>query len=130
LKERLVTLGLALAALVLFYILFLPKPAAPDAAPELPLSTELRPNGYQAAWRWLKSQQIPVTALHERYDRLLKDSVSPGGNRLFAGSLSAIRTGNVLLTTLPATPGRRARSLDARSVGRAWQHADRDARAR
>jgi hypothetical protein len=115
LKERLVTLGLALAALVLFYILFLPKPAAPDAAPELPLSTELRPNGYQAAWRWLKSQQIPVTALHERYDRLLKDSVSPGGNRLFAGSLSASRTGNVLLTTLPQqlpVGGREASMLD------------------
>jgi Domain of unknown function (DUF4350) len=115
LKERLVTLGLALAALVLFYILFLPKPAAPDAAPELPLSTELRPNGYQAAWRWLKSQQIPVTALHERYDRLLKDGVSPGGNRLFAGSLSANRTGNVLLTTLPhrlPAGGREASMLD------------------
>lgn len=114
-KERLITLGLALAALALFYILFLPKPASPEAAPELPLSTELRPNGYQAAWRWLESQRIPVTALHERYDRLLKDSVAPGGNRLFAGSLAASRTGNVLLTTLPhqlPAGGREASMLD------------------
>jgi hypothetical protein len=97
----LVTFGLALAALTLFYILFLPKPASPEAAPELPLSTELRPNGYQAVWRWLESQHIPVIALHERFDRLLKDSISPGGNRSSGGSVAASRMGNVLLTTLP-----------------------------
>lgn len=88
-KERLVTLGLALAALALFYLLFLPKPVPAENAPELPLSSELRPNGYQAAWRWLKSQAIPVTALHERYDRLRADT----------GGASA--AGNVLVTTLP-----------------------------
>ena len=88
-KERLVTLGLALGALALFYILFLPKPASEDAAPALPLSTEMRPDGYLAAWRWLTAESIPVAALHERYDGLL------------AGSASQAATGNVLLTILP-----------------------------
>ncbi len=88
-KDRLITLCLALAALMLFYILFLPKPAPADAGPALPLSTELRPDGYQAAWRWLKSEGIPVAALHERYDRLLDDN----GSRPSSG--------NILMTTLP-----------------------------
>ncbi len=96
-KERLVTLGLALAALALFYVLFVPKPVPAQNEPALPLSTELRPDGYQAAWRWLKSEGIPVTALHERYDRL------------FTGNVSPSLTGNILLTTLPhklaARPG-------------------------
>jgi hypothetical protein len=89
LKERLVTLGLALGALGLFYVLFLPKPKPPELAPALPLSTESRSSGYLALWRWLKSQGVPVAALHERYDRLL------------AGSASPKPTGNILLTTLP-----------------------------
>ena len=88
-KDRLVTLGLALGALALFYVLFLPKPAPADSEPALPLSTELRPNGYQAAWRWLKSERVSVAALHERYDQL------------FTGSASPSPTGNILLTTLP-----------------------------
>jgi len=89
LKERLVTFGLALGALALFYALFLPKPAPGDGAPALPLSSESRASGYQAAWRWLKVERIPVTALHERYDHLGMRSVSP------------TPTGNILLTTLP-----------------------------
>lgn len=83
------TLGLALGALALFYFLFLPKPTPEEAGPALPVSTELRADGYQAAWRWLKSEGIPVVALHERYDRLL------------TGNLTRSRTGNILLTTLP-----------------------------
>jgi hypothetical protein len=89
LKERLVTLGLALCALALFYVLFLPKPPPADSLPPMPLSTESGPSGYQAAWRWLKAERIPVFALHERYDRLNADSAR----------LSS--SGNLLLTTLP-----------------------------
>jgi hypothetical protein len=89
LKERLVTIGLALGALFLCYALFMPKPHADEAAPPRPLSTELAPSGYQAAWRWLSAEHIPVVALHERFDRL---------NR--AGMTKSL-TGNVLLTTLP-----------------------------
>jgi hypothetical protein len=89
LKERLVTLGLALCALALFYVLFLPKPAPQDNLPAMPLSSESGPNGYQAAWRWLKAERTPVFALHERYDAL---------NAARARFSSA---GNLLLTTLP-----------------------------
>jgi Domain of unknown function (DUF4350) len=89
LKERLVTVGLALGALFLCYALFVPKPHSGEAAPPRPLSTELAPSGYQAAWRWLAAQHIPVVALHEHFDRL---------NR--AGITESL-VGNVLLTTLP-----------------------------
>jgi len=81
-------LGLALCALALFYALFLPKPAPANDSPALPLSTESSPSGYQAAWRWLKAERIPMFALHERYDRLNTDA-------RFSS------TGNLLLTTLP-----------------------------
>jgi hypothetical protein len=84
-----VTLGLAFCALALFYVFFLPKPPPPGALPAMPLSTESGSNGYQAAWRWLRAQRIPVLALRERYDRL-NSTDAP-----FAP------TGNVLLTTLP-----------------------------
>jgi hypothetical protein len=70
LKERLVTLGLAIAALFLCYALFLPKPAAEASAPSRPLSTGQGPAGYQAAWRWLDAEHVPVVALHDRFDHL------------------------------------------------------------
>jgi hypothetical protein len=87
-KERLTTLGLALAALVLVYILFLPKPLSPDAAPARPLSTEMRPDGYQVIWRWLQAEHVPEVALRERYDRLALNYPQREG-------------GNVLITSLP-----------------------------
>jgi hypothetical protein len=87
-KERLVTLGLAIAALFLCYALFLPKPPPEDLAPPRPLSTDAGAAGYLAAWRWLNADHVPVMALHDRFDHL------PG-----AGAVGA--TGNVLLTTLP-----------------------------
>jgi hypothetical protein len=89
LKERLVTLGLALCALALVYVLFLPKPKPAENSPSMPLSTESGPNGYHAVWRWLKAERIPVVALHERYDRL-SSAAAPHSS-----------AGNVLLTTLP-----------------------------
>jgi hypothetical protein len=88
LKERLVTLGLAACALALFYVLFLPKPTPPSNTAAMPLSTETGPYGYQAAWRWLHAERIPVLTLRERYDRLNRADVFKP-------------TGNVLLTTLP-----------------------------
>jgi hypothetical protein len=96
-KERLVTFGFALAALLLFYALFVPKPAPPENRPTLPLSSEAGADGYQAAWRWLQEQRIPVVALHDRYDRLT------------TAELHLKPTGNVLLTTLPHKLPSRAR---------------------
>jgi hypothetical protein len=88
LKERLITLGLAIAALFFCYALFLPKPPAENLAPPRPLSTESGEAGYQAAWQWLKAEHIPVIALRDRFDQLSpRNAPRP--------------TGNVLLTTLP-----------------------------
>lgn len=87
-KERLTTLGLALGALALFYVLFLPKPRPAGGAPALPLSSEAGPGGYLAAWRWLEAERIGVIELHDRYDRLRAGRVGSA-------------TGNLLLTTLP-----------------------------
>jgi hypothetical protein len=88
LKERLVTFGLAIAALFLCYALFLPKPPPETGAPPRPLSTDPGAAGYQAAWQWLEAEHIPETALRERFDHL--------------SALKSLRaSGNVLLTTLP-----------------------------
>jgi len=88
LKDRLVTLMLAVGAFALFYVFFVPKPPDPQSV-ALPLSTESGDDGYQAIWRWLRAQNIPVSALHEPYTRL---SAEPA---LFPSR------GNVLITTLP-----------------------------
>jgi hypothetical protein len=99
-KDRLITLGLALGALALFYVLFLPKPEPAGKLPPLPLSTESGKSGYQALWRWLNAEHIPALALHERYDQL-NSSGAP-----FKPA------GNVLVTTLPhKLPARPLESL-------------------
>ncbi len=87
-KERLVTLSLAAGALLLCYALFFPKPPANSQAPARPISSELGPSGYQAAWRWLAAERVPVAAWRERFDRLTSDTARSA-------------SGNVLLTTLP-----------------------------
>jgi hypothetical protein len=87
-KERLVTLGLAIAALFLCYALFLPKPPPEDLAPPRPLSTDAGAAGYLAAWRWLNAGHVPVMALRDRFDHL-------------SGPGAVGAAGNVLLTTLP-----------------------------
>ncbi|HEY6453067.1 MAG TPA: DUF4350 domain-containing protein, partial [Steroidobacteraceae bacterium] len=87
-KERLLTLLFALAALLCFYVLFFPKPAA--RAQTLPLTTEGGAGGYLAAWRWLEAENVPLASLRLRYDRLDSSSVT------------AAATGNVLITTVPA----------------------------
>lgn len=87
-KERLTTLGLAFAALMLVYILFLPKPVSSATAPPRPLSTEVRADGYRVIWQWLHAERISEVALRGRYDRLATGHGEPGG-------------GNVLISSLP-----------------------------
>jgi hypothetical protein len=84
-KERLTTLALALGALALFYALLFPKPAPERDEPDLPLSTESRDHGYQALWRWLKADKIPLRALHQPYTELEQGTAR----------------GDVLITTVP-----------------------------
>jgi HAMP domain-containing protein len=87
-KERLLTLAFALAALLCFYLLFFPKPRT-AVEQILPLSTEAGAAGYLAAWRWLEADEIPVASLRSRYQQLDASALSPAP------------TGNVLITTLP-----------------------------
>jgi hypothetical protein len=88
-KERLQTLGLAVAALLCFYVLLAPQ-ASPSAEQSKPLSTDSGADGYQLAWRWLSQEHIPVASLRERYDRITDVA------------LSAAAFGNVLVVTLPS----------------------------
>jgi Domain of unknown function (DUF4350) len=69
-KDRLVTLGLALAALVAFYALLVPKTAPSAERATRPLSIEGGPNGYLALTHWLDAEGIPTVSLRHRYDRL------------------------------------------------------------
>jgi hypothetical protein len=87
-KERVLTLLLALAALFCFYALFIPKPGATLPQSE-PLSTDAGPDGYLAAWRWLDAQHVPLASLRDRYGTLNNPEVAPAAS------------GNVLVMTLP-----------------------------
>jgi hypothetical protein len=87
-KERLVTLGLAAAALALFWMLLFPKPASGPAAPR-PLTTGSDGEGYLGAARWLAATGVPARDFHGRFGQLADRSISARG------------TGNLLITTLP-----------------------------
>jgi hypothetical protein len=87
-KDRLITLALAVGALAAFYVLFAPQPPPPHERVTRPLSTEAGPNGYLGLQRWLSAAKIPVISLRDRYGALSK--VTP-----------AAATGNLLITTAP-----------------------------
>jgi hypothetical protein len=88
-KQRAVTLALAVAAFALFYALLFPKPITIIQPTSLPLSTDSGEDGQLAAWRWLQAEGIPVVSLRQRYDRL-------GSN-----SIGGAARGNVLITVMP-----------------------------
>ena len=94
-KERLTTFALAIGALALFYALLFPKPPPDTEEPDLPLSTQTREHGYQALWRWLTAENIPVKALHEPYTQLSNSS----------------GRGDVLIATMPARVAQRRAEL-------------------
>jgi hypothetical protein len=81
-KDRLITLALAIAAFTAFYMLMGPKPEAPQERPTRPISTEPGPNGYLGLTRWLGAEGVPVISLRERYGKLerLPDLEAAGGN--------------------------------------------------
>jgi hypothetical protein len=89
-RERLLTFLLAIAALALFYALFLRPPVQfdADASRARPTSEETRGNGFAAAWRWLRASGVRVHSLRERYDKLT--TLAPAAN------------GNLLILALPA----------------------------
>lgn len=112
-RERLITFGLALAALVAFYGLWLrPAPSLDlDANSARPTTAERRGNGYAALDQWLQRSGVPVRSWRERYTALPELDVAARGNLLvlslpgvevfrneeFAALDQWIRRGNTLL---------------------------------
>jgi hypothetical protein len=87
-KDRLLTLALALGSLLAFYVVLVPKPPPPQKEISRPLSVEAGPNGYLGMQRWLDAEKVPVISFRERYGGL--DDATPG-----------TPTGNLLITTTP-----------------------------
>ena len=87
-KDRLLTLALAVAAFALFYTLFFSHSAQPQERVTRPVSTEHGPNGYLAMLRWLDAEGVPTLSLRERFGHLPELT-------------SANATGNLLISTAP-----------------------------
>lgn len=87
-KDRLLTLALAVGALAAFYVLFAPQPELPQERVTRPLSTEAGPNGYLGMQRWFENQKVPVISLRDRYGSL--PTIAPDA-----------AAGNLLITTAP-----------------------------
>ncbi|HEU5136630.1 MAG TPA: DUF4350 domain-containing protein [Steroidobacteraceae bacterium] len=90
-RERGITLLLALCALLAFYGLWLrPEPSLdPDANIARPTTAERRGNGYAALYEWLQRSGVSVRSLRNRYSELQDLDVPPRGNLLIL-SLPAI----------------------------------------
>jgi hypothetical protein len=88
-RERLITFGLALAALLLFLTLFV-RGEAPDARPpSVPTSIDRGDNGLAGALAWLRAEGVRALALRERLGSLAQRRDLPAA-------------GNLLIVTLPA----------------------------
>jgi Domain of unknown function (DUF4350) len=89
-RERLVSLLLAVAALVAFYALWLsPGPSFdPDENVARPTTSERRGNGYAALLEWLDQSDIRARSMRDRYTAL--------------PDLDIPTRGNLLILTLPA----------------------------
>jgi hypothetical protein len=88
-KERLITLVLALGALALFALMFLKRDDTFGNDVRSPVTSERRGSGYHAAITWLDDEGIRTASLRERFDTLAKrKDLAP--------------TGNLLIVTLPA----------------------------
>jgi hypothetical protein len=90
-RERLVTFGLALAALFAFYALWLsPSPRFdPDSDSARPTTAERRGNGYAGLYAWLAKAGVPVRSFRERYT-VLPDIDLPAKGNLLVLSLPGI----------------------------------------
>ena len=89
-RERLISLLLAIAALVTFHALWV-RPSAgfdPDADTARPTTSERQGNGYAALFDWLQASEVRVRSLRERYTAL--------------DELDLPARGNLLVLTLPA----------------------------
>ncbi len=93
-RERLITLAIAIGVLLLFVAMFVRREDALGARNEVPRPTtaERRGNGYHAATSWLEAEGIREISLRERFDTLTQRKDLP-------------RSGNLLIVTLPAANG-------------------------
>jgi hypothetical protein len=83
-RERLVSLLLALAALATFYALWL-RPSSsfdPDADVARPTTAERQGNGYAGLYEWLDRTNVRARSLRERYTALADLDIAPRGNLL------------------------------------------------
>jgi len=101
-RERLITLGCALGALLVFAALFIHGDPLGGRQMALPTTVEHAGNGLAGALGWLEEERIPVVSLRERFDTLARRRDLPP-------------VGNLLIVSLPAsTPfsGAERRALD------------------
>ena len=92
-RERGISLLLALAALGAFYALWL-RPGSsldPDADIARPTTAERRGNGYAGLFEWLRRSGVETRSLRERYTALADLDVPPRGNLLVL-TLPAVET--------------------------------------
>ena len=92
-KERLISLLLACAALALFWVLFFPKPRSLAEEGSKPVTRDAGTAGYLGLWRWLREENVPVTQLRQPYSELLHHETVHEAR------------GNVLIVTLPLMRG-------------------------
>ncbi|HYL04115.1 MAG TPA: DUF4350 domain-containing protein [Steroidobacteraceae bacterium] len=97
-RERLVTLGCALGALLLFVTLFLHGASVARPETSMPTTAERGDNGLLGALSWLRQEQVRTLSLRRRFDTL-------GARRDLAPR------GNLLIVTLPAATPLRPREL-------------------
>src|SRR5437763_2702481 len=101
-RERLITLGCALGALLLFGALLVRGEGLDSRRVVLPTTVERHGNGLLGVMSWLEAEGIRTLSLRERFDTLAKRRDLPAA-------------GNLLIVTMPvATPFRaqEARALD------------------
>src|SRR3954469_2776783 len=80
-RERGITLLLALAALLAFYTLWLrPMPSMEEGEAARPTSSERRGNGYAGVYEWLQRSGVAVRSWRERYTALADADISARGN--------------------------------------------------
>jgi len=98
-RERLVTLIGALAAVYLVFVLLVPR--EPPSAPEsMPTTVDRGSRGLHGLNAWIESSGLRAKSLRERYDRLPEDAGVPA-------------RGNLLILTLPQAVPARQRETDA-----------------
>ena len=91
-RERLTTLGLALAALLLFVTLFVRGDASGRGSVSVPTTIDRGENGLMGAVSWLRGEGVPTLEVRQRFDFLRHQEPARG---------------NLLIVTLPAlTPFR------------------------